>query len=164
MKLRLSILTSALLVAGLFFLTTAHLGYAQENLSLGCCISPENDGTCEGCGGLKCSIDGSLCPETSNFTLGEVCAKSPIAGEAECYPVQTSGCCVDSQNKCSDNVNFDTCGGQHWFEGSACSDVPECVASSKDSLSLLQILLIALVAVIVFSAIREYRRNKARAK
>ncbi len=166
MKLRLSILTSAFLIAGLFFLTTTHSGYTQENLSLGCCISPENEGTCEGCGdgGLKCAIDGSLCPETSNFTLGQVCAKSPIAGEAECYDVQTSGCCVNSKDKCADDVNFDTCTGRHWFEGAACTEVPQCAASSKDSLSLLQLLLIALAIVIVFSAIREYRKNKSRAK
>jgi len=166
LKLRLSILTSAFLIAGLFFLTTTHSGNTQENLSLGCCKTVVGAPACEGCGdgGLKCAIDGPLCPETSNFTLGQVCAASPIAGDAECYDAQTSGCCVNSEDKCADDVNFDTCTGRHWFEGADCTEVPQCAASSKDSLSLLQFLLIALAIVIVFSAIREYRKNKSRAK
>ena len=165
MRLRLSIFAAVFLIVGLISISVPEYGYSQENISLGCCISPENGGTCEGCleGGSGCAIDGSLCPETSDFTLDEVCSVSSVAG-AICQAAQSSaGCCINSENTCENDVDFTACSGQHWFEGAACSDVPQCSAS-KDSLSLMQFLLIALALVIVFSAIREYRKNKARAK
>lgn len=162
MKQRLTILTSAFLLVGLFFLTTAEFGYSQDNVSLGCCKTVEGTPACQGCGegGLKCSIDGQLCPETSNFSLGEVCAQSPLAGEAECYPPEIpTGCCVESTDKCSDNTNFDSCTGQHWFEGSACSAVPTCVAASGSSGFIDWIILAAAFVVVIF-LLMKFRRKR----
>ncbi len=165
LKLRLSILTSTFLLVGLFLLTTAEFGYSQENVSLGCCKTVTGTPACEGCGegGLKCAIDGQLCPETSNFSLGEVCAESSIAGEAECYPPETpTGCCVDSANKCSDNTNFDSCTGQHWFEGAACSEVPQCSIASSPSRIIDWVILGAAFAVVVLLLMKFRRKRHGR--
>ena len=112
-RFRLSI-TAAFLVVGFFFLALPECGFSQETLSLGCCKTVKGTPACVGCGdgGLKCAIDASLCSETNRFTLDQVCAESPIAGQAECYEVQTpAGCCMDSENKCESDVNIDTCSG-----------------------------------------------------
>jgi hypothetical protein len=156
------------LFIGLFLLAAPESGFSQENISLGCCKTEEVGGVCKGCeeDGQRCSVDGSLCPETSTFILGEVCVQNSSSGSgALCRQVETPvGCCINSKNTCESDVNFDTCTGQYWYEAASCSDVPQCAAPSKDSLSLIQWLLIALVIVIIFSAIREYRKNKSRAK
>ena len=106
MRLRLSIFAAVFLIVGLISISVPEYGYSQENISLGCCISPENGGTCEGCfeGGSGCAIDGSLCPETSDFTLDEVCSVSSVAG-AICQAVQSSaGCCINSENTCENDA------------------------------------------------------------
>ena len=164
--LRISIITTVFILVGFFFLVTTESGFSQESLSLGCCKTEEVGGVCKGCGedGGKCSVDGSLCPETSTFVLGEVCVQSSGSG-ALCKQVETpTGCCINSENACESDVNFDTCTGQYWYEAASCVDVPQCASPSKDSLSLLQLLLIALAVVIIFSGIREYRKSKSRAK
>ena len=161
LKLRLSILTSGFLIAGLFFLTTPEYGFSQENVSLGCCKTVVGTPACEGCGdgGLKCAIDGSLCPETSNFSLGQVCAESSVAGEAECYDVQTpTGCCVNSENKCSDDENFETCTGQRWFEGASCSSVPLC--DPAKSSKLIDWIILAAAIIIVLYILIKFRRKR----
>lgn len=162
MKKRLSFTFSMFLLAGLFFLTTAQIGYSQNNVSLGCCKTVVGTPACEGCGdtGLKCAIDGQLCSETSNFTLGEVCAESPVAGEAECYaPEVQTGCCVESTDKCSDNINFDSCAGQHWFEGASCKDVPSCVAD-PDSTNFLAYVILGAVFAIIALLLMKFRRKR----
>ncbi len=136
--------------------------FSQENISLGCCKTVVGTPACEGCGdgGLKCAIDGQLCPETSNFSLGEVCAESPIAGEAECYAPETpTGCCVESTDKCSDNTTIDSCTGQHWFEGSACSEVPQCSKASSPSRIIDWIILGAAFAVVAI-LLMKFRRKR----
>ncbi|MGB2692530.1 MAG: hypothetical protein WBC96_08540 [Thermodesulfobacteriota bacterium] len=165
MKLRLSILISAFLIVGLSFLAAPESALSQENVSLGCCKTVVGTPACEGCGegGLKCAIDGQLCPETSNFSLGEVCAESSIAGEAECYaPEIPTGCCVDSANKCSDDTNFDSCTGQHWFEGAACSVVPACSIASSPSRLIDWVILGAAFAVVVLLLMKFRRKRHGR--
>lgn len=164
MKLRLSILALAFLIVGLFLVAASESGLSQENVSLGCCKTVEGVPACEGCGdgGLKCAIDGRLCPETSNFSLGQVCAESSIAGEAECYDVETpTGCCVDSENQCSDNTNFDSCTGQHWFESAACSVVPGCSIVSSPSKLVDRIILAAAFVIVLYVLVR-FRRKRHR--
>ncbi len=159
--IRISIFLSALLIAGMFFLATSDSGYSQENISLGCCKTVVGTPACEGCGdtGLKCAMDGSFCPETSNFSLGQVCAESPVAGEAECYDAQTSGCCVTAQTQCSDDVNFNSCTGQHWFEGTACSAIPQCGPSPKSSGFIDWVILAAAFVVVIFLLMKFRRRR-----
>ena len=159
--IRKSIFLSALLIAGMFFLANSDSGYSQESVSLGCCKTVEGTPACEGCGdgGLKCAIDGSFCPETSNFSLGQVCAESPVAGQAECYDPQTSGCCVTAQTQCSDDVNFNSCTGQHWFEGTACSAIPQCGPSAKSSGFIDWVILAAAFVVVIFLLMKFRRRR-----
>ena len=160
--IRKSIFLCALLITGMFFLATSDSGYSQENVSLGCCKTVVGTPACEGCGdtGLKCAIDGQLCPETSNFSLGEVCAQSPIAGEAECYPPEIpTGCCVESTDKCSDNTNFNSCAGQHWFEGTACSAIPQCGPTAKSS-GFIDWAILAAAFVVVIFLLMKFRRRR----
>ncbi len=155
LKYRLPIYIAALLLSGLFFLTTTQDGFSQESVSLGCCKTVKGTPACVGCGeeGANCAVDGSLCVETDSFTLDEICIESSVAGEAECRPPEGSGCCVDSQDKCTDE-SFDTCTGQHWFEGSACSTVAMCSPTLPsyytDKIIIVLAILIVLVLLVLF--------------
>lgn len=162
MKKHLSTIISTILFTGLFLIPMAQFSHSQSNVSLGCCKTVEGTAACVGCGdgGLRCSVDGQLCPETSSFTLGEVCAESPVAGEAECYPPQVpTGCCVQSKQKCSDNTDIDSCTGQHWFEGASCSEVPACVAA-PDTTNFLDYVILGAVFAIVAILLMKFRRKR----
>lgn len=164
LKLRLPIYIVALLLTGLFFLATLESGYSQESVSLGCCKTVKGTPACVGCGenGANCAVDGSLCVETDSFTLGEVCIESPVAGEAECRPPESAtGCCIDSEDKCTDEVSFDACTGQHWFEASACSTVAFCMPEQSSNIIDRIILVLAFVIVIVLLVLFRKKKTKA---
>ena len=158
MKLRLPIYIAILLMTGLFFL--ASHTFAQENVSLGCCKTVKGKPECVGCGdgGANCAVDGSLCVETNSFTLDQICIESELAGQAECRPPKGEGCCVDAQNTCSDNVAFDACSGQHWFESTECSAVSMCEPDDSSSFTDRIIIILAIAIVIVLLIL--FRRKK----
>jgi len=164
-KFRFSYFAVTLLIFGLLFLTTANDSQSQDSISLGCCKTVSGTPTCVGCGdgGLKCAIDGSLCVETNFFELDIVCAESSIAGEAICQDAQTNGCCVISQGDCADDVSFDSCQGQHWFEVASCSAVPMCAQPEQQSSSHLDRNILIIVILIVILALIMYRVRKPRA-
>lgn len=164
MKLSITIYITALLLTGLFFLATLESGFSQETVSLGCCKTVKGTPACVGCGegGANCAVDGSLCVETDSFTLDEVCIESSVAGEAECRPPKSAtGCCIDSEDKCTDAVSFDMCSGQHWFEGSACLAVAQCSATQPSHITDKIIIVLAFVIVIVLLIM--FRRKKPKA-
>ena len=151
-RFRFSYFAVTLLIFGIFFLTTAN---AQESISLGCCKTVTGTPACVGCGdgGLNCAIDGSLCVETNFFELGLVCAESSIAGEAICEAAQTNGCCVTSKGDCADDVSFDSCQGQHWFEDASCSVVPMCSPAEPSNGHLDRNIIIIVVLVVILALV-----------
>jgi hypothetical protein len=162
LRQHLSILTLASVLVAVCFLTTPHFSNAQDNVSLGCCKTVEGTPSCVGCGeeGLKCAIDGALCAETDSFSLGEICVDSEIAGEAECRVAESAtGCCVISQDQCEDNVAFDSCSGQHWFDGTACASIPICLTSASSS-GFIDIIILAAAFVIVIFLLMKFRRKR----
>lgn len=137
-------------------------GNSQENVSLGCCKTAKGTPACVGCGewGLKCAIEASLCDEYNSFSLGEYCIDSEIAGEAECRAAETQkGCCLTSQNQCADNVAFNSCGGVKWYDGTACSEVAECVPPAKTS-GVVDWAILAAALVIVLFLLVKFRKKK----
>lgn len=161
MKLRLLISTLILLIALLLFPALQKPVGAQESVSLGCCKTVEGTPSCVGCGeGANCAIDGSLCVETNSFSLGEYCIDSTVAEEAECRVAESkSGCCVVSEGQCSDNETVNTCTGQHWFEGAACSSVPACEPAASSS-GFIDWIIIAAAFVIVILLLMKFRRKR----
>ena len=158
MRLKSAFYIAIFLITGLLFLATT--SYAQENVSLGCCKTVKGKPECVGCGDgeANCAVDGSLCVETNSFTLNQICINSEIAGEAECRPHQGEGCCVVSENTCSDNVAFDACSGQHWFEATECSAVAMCEPDDSSSFTDRIIIVLAILIVIVLLIL--FRRKK----
>jgi len=131
-----SIILVSLFIAGISIFTPQYEAYSQDDVRLGCCKTVEGTPSCIGCGevGFKCAIDGALCDETDSFTLGEICIQSSIAEEAECHVAESAtGCCALSQDICNDDIAFESCGGQHWFDGMACASVPICLSSASSS-------------------------------
>ena len=153
----------SIFMVAFLFLTVSQITYSQETLSLGCCVTVKGTPTCVGCGddGLNCAIDGSLCVETNSFTLGKVCTNSSMAEEAVCEVPTTTGCCVASEGSCTENVNFDSCSAQHWFEGSSCSDIPEC--SPAEESNFLDRIIIILAVLIVIVLLILFRRKRPHA-
>ena len=158
MKPTLAIYLAVLLISGLFFLASGV--YAQDNVSLGCCKTVKGKPTCVGCGDgvANCAVDGSLCVETNSFTLSEICIDSELAGQAECRPAEGNGCCVDAENSCSDDVAFDSCSGQHWFEATQCSAVVMCMPDKPANITDRIITVLAILIVIVLLIL--FRRKK----
>ncbi len=158
MKLRIPIYIAIFLITGLFLLASG--SYAQDNVSLGCCKTVKGKPECVGCGDgeANCAVDGSLCVETNSFTLSEICINSELAGQAECRPAEGSGCCVDSENSCSDDVQFDACSGQHWFEATSCSAVVMCMPDKAANITDKIIIVLAIAIVIVLLIL--FRRKK----
>lgn len=161
-RCRFSYVSVALLICGLFFLATAKDSQSQDNISLGCCKTVKGTPACVGCGDgdLNCAIDGSLCVETNFFELNVVCAQSSVAEEAICREAQSNGCCAVSQGECTDDVSFDSCQGQHWFETATCSAVAMCSLAGPSSAHLDRNIII--VVVIVILALIFYRIRKPR--
>jgi len=159
---RASIITVFILVVGLLLLIPDN-GYCQGNESLGCCKTVEGTPACVGCGegGLKCAIDGDLCAETDSFTLGEVCIDSELADEAECRVAESAtGCCVQSQNQCSDGIAFESCGGQYWYDGAECSQIPECAPPAKSSDLIDWGILVAAIVIVMYLLVKFRRKKK----
>ncbi len=158
MKLKLPISFALILICGLFILTTE--SHAQENVSLGCCKTVEGTPKCVGCGegGSNCAVDGSLCVETNQFDLGQICIQSTLASQAECRPPEGNGCCVEEVDKCTDNVSFNACKGQHWFEASACSSVAMCTPAAPTALT--DKIVIVLAILIVIALLVFFRRKR----
>ncbi|MEM7008852.1 MAG: hypothetical protein AAF462_06920 [Thermodesulfobacteriota bacterium] len=161
MKLKTAIYSVLIMFTALLVFSST--GYSQESISLGCCKTVKGTPECVGCGDgeANCAVDGSLCVETNSFTLSQICINSSLAGEAECRPAQGNGCCVEAEAKCSDDVTIDSCSGQHWFEGSSCSDVPSC--TPQDSSDFLDTIIIILAVLIVIVLLVLFRRKKPRA-
>ena len=152
---------AAIFLIGLLFLTVPKVSLSQETMSLGCCKTVKGTPACVGCGdgGLSCAIDGALCVETDLFELNLVCAESSIAGEAICQEAQASGCCVTAEANCADNISFDSCKGQHWFDGVSCSSVAMCapVEPSSDHLVRNIVMIAILVVIVAFILFRRLR-------
>lgn len=158
---RLSIFTSAFFLAALLLIPIQY-SFSQDDISLGCCKTVKGNPSCVGCGegDLKCAIDGSLCVETNSFTLDEMCIDSQIAEEAECRPAEgKSGCCVVSEDQCTNNVVFESCKGQHWFEGAECTSVPACSPPVATS-GFVDWIILAGAFVIVLLLLIKFRRKR----
>lgn len=163
-RFRFSYFVVTLVVLGLFSLTIASDSQSQENISLGCCKTVKGTPACVGCGDgdLSCAIDGSLCVETNFFELSTVCAYSSTAGEAICQTPQSNGCCVISQGNCSEDVSFDSCQGQHWFDAASCSAVPMCSAAEPSSGHYDRNIIMIVVLVVVLALVL-FRLKRPRA-
>ena len=160
-RFHFSFFTATFLIIGFLFLTINKDALSQESISLGCCKTVVGTPACVGCGdgGLKCAIDSSLCVETDFFQLAAVCAQSSIAEEAICEAAQNTGCCVTSQDNCADDVSFDSCTGQHWFQDAACSAVPQCAPPEQSSTHIDRNIIILAILIIIVAFIL-YRRRK----
>ena len=98
-----------------------------------------------------------MCVETNSFTLDQICIESELAGEAECRAPQGNGCCVDSENSCTDDVSFEACTAQHWYEATACSAVAMCEPATSNLTDRIIIVLAILIVIVLLILFRRKR-------
>jgi|GEM_PF-1772972 len=166
MKAKKFITLSAVLF--LFFtllvLTVPNTAYSGAPFSLGCCISEGPSPDCLGCGDLEnCAIPQRTCLLDEGggfFEGGSFCVPrddGPDPSDARCLVGGDSlGCCVSDSGSCEDGVEVSSCGGDLWFIGNQCSEVPQCIQkASVPALSHWGIIVVAaIIGIVGFIVIR----------
>lgn len=135
MRKHLTIHLFSFLIVSLFFLATPEKGQAGLPFAVGCCISGDS---CVGCES-GCAISTAECVALGGaFSDTDAICVDKGAG-ADCVgPADNSGCCQISSDECLDEqIDYFTCtgeaGGIAWFQGTDCSEVPQCGESPQVS-------------------------------
>lgn len=138
--------------------------YSGVPFSLGCCVSDGPEAECLGCGELgNCAITQQTCLvdlEGGFFQGGSACIQEGDEPPGCFITGPSQGCCVDISGSCEDGVEVSSCGGDQWFIGNRCSDIPQCRPPTPEIPALSQwgiIALAAILGVVGFIVIRRKR-------
>jgi len=145
----------AFLTTSLFLLAIPQKGFSGLDVSAPvCCISGDS---CVGCES-GCSIPSAECAASGGDGQKEaVCVDNGSSASCD-DPGGTQGCCVIAEGECLDNpIDYFSCafeaGGTSWFQGTDCSEIPQCSESPSVSniLTLGEWGMIALAVVLVIA-------------